>query len=222
MAEIYGLFSGRDGKVRYVGMTAGDCEHRFKQHQRAQIDRYITPVYEWIHREWRDCFPVDCECLEWCTYAERLAIETKWINAFPDLLNERKVYWRPNKKPPIVPAIKDYMRSFVFNSGGFRGIHWWRDYDMYSVFIGGDWLAWGDSVPGGGGNIFFSTRTDALKAREKYRKGTGGWAADIPQTSDLVDCGILLPQMSSFDFDQNLHAAECDTAAKSEFAGVIT
>jgi hypothetical protein len=114
------------------------------------------------------------------------------------------------------------MRGIIFNSGGFRGIHWWRDYDMHSVFVGGSWLPFGDSVPGGGGNIYFSTRTDALKAREKYRNGTGGWTADILQTSDLLDCSPSLPHRASFDFDPGLHAAECDTASKSEFAGVIT
>jgi hypothetical protein len=221
MAEIYGLFSGRDGKVRYVGMTAGDSEARFREHQRAQVGRVITPVYEWIHREWRDAYPVECVCLESCNYAERQTVETKWINAFPNLLNERKVYWRPNKRPPIMPAIKEYMRGFIFNSGGFRGVHWWRDYDMYSVFIGGDWLAGGDSVPGGGGNIYFSTRTDALKARDKYRRCTSSWPRDIPQAAELLDCGTLLPDKSSFDFDSTLHAAECNTGSKSEFTGVI-
>jgi hypothetical protein len=35
VAEIYGLFSGRDGRVRYVGMTAGDRHDRFKEHRAA-------------------------------------------------------------------------------------------------------------------------------------------------------------------------------------------
>jgi hypothetical protein len=220
MAEIYGLFSGRDGKVRYVGMTSGDRDTRFKEHQRVSTGHVITPVYQWIQREWRHGYPVECVLLQWCEYADRFGVETAWINKFPDLLNERKVYWRSDKKPPVIPEIKQYMRRIIFNSGGFRGIHWWRAWDMYSVFMDGYWLAQGDSVPGGGGNIYFSHRTDALIARDRWR-GRGNWLPDIPQELDVLDCGAELPDACGFDFDPNIHAAECDTAFKSEFAGTI-
>jgi hypothetical protein len=223
MAEIYGLFSGRDGKVRYVGMTAGDCQVRFKEHQRGvATGRYIPRVFEWIHREWWYGYPVECVQLEWCKYDERHQTETKWINTFPNLLNERKVYCRPRTKPPVISEIKEYMRGFIFNSGGFRGIHWWRDYDMYAVFVGGAWLPGGDSVPGGDGNIYFSCRTDALKLKDKHTRAWRRWAPDIPQEADLSEIGAQFPDSCSFDIDPNIHAAECNTADKAEFAGTIT
>jgi hypothetical protein len=199
-------------------MTAGDCQVRFKEHQFIGNGRVITPVYQWIHREWRCGYPVECVLLEWCEYGSRDDVETQWINKFPNLLNDRKVYYRPNKKPPIIPAIKNYRRGFVFNSGGFRGIHWWRDYDMYAVFLGGSWLSGGDSVPGGGGNIYFSCRTDALRLRDIYRRGMRGWLLDIAQE---VDFGAQVSDACGLDFDPNIHAAECDTANNSEFAGTI-
>jgi hypothetical protein len=223
MAEIYGLFSGRDGKVRYVGMTAGDRQVRFKEHQRGvATGRYIPRVFEWIHSEWRFGYPVECALLQWCEYAERDKVETKWINTFPNLLNERKVYCRPRTKSPVIPEIKEYMRQFVFNSGGFRGVHWWRDYDMYAVFVGGAWLPGGDSVPGGDGNIYFSCRTDALILRDRYLKVRQRRAGDIPQEADLSEIGARLPDSCFFDFDPNIHAAECDTAFDAEFGGTIT
>jgi hypothetical protein len=163
MAEIYGLFSGRNGEVRYVGETTGAREVRFRQHQRTQLGRFVTAVYDWIHDEWRAGFPVRCALLERCNDDVRLDAEREWISKFPNLLNERKrgSYWR-HQKPPVLPEIREYMARFVFNSGGFRGIHWWRELDRYSVFVyesgNGQWLR-GDGAPGWTGDIWFSDRT---------------------------------------------------------------
>ena len=173
MAEIYGLYSGRDGKVRYVGKTIGSRASRFEKHKYIATGRYITPVYTWLHREWKCGYPVECALLEKCKNADCNRIETDWINKFPDLLNERKRYGWTDRKPPVIPEIRHYMARFIFNSGGYRGIHWWRDLDRYSVFIlaKGDW-EWlpGDGAPGRTGNIWFSDRTQALKARDGYRQ----------------------------------------------------
>jgi hypothetical protein len=175
MAEIYALYSGRDGKVRYVGQTIGTRDVRFKEHQRSQIGRYITKVYDWIHDEWREGYPVKYALLEKCSYEARHDAETKWISKFPNLLNERKRgYYSHRLRPPVVDEIRDYMGRFIFNSGGFRGIHWWRELDRYSVFIyrgiGTDeWLP-GDGAPGWTSDIWFSDRLEALKARDDYRQ----------------------------------------------------
>ena len=124
MAEIYGLYSARDGIVQYVGQTIGTCDVRFKEHQRSQIGRYITSVYTWIHNEWRHGYPVECARLERCSYEARHDVEREWISKFPNLLNERKRgYYSRNRRPPVIPEIRDYMGRFIFNSGGFRGIH---------------------------------------------------------------------------------------------------
>lgn len=174
MAEIYALYSGRDGKVRYVGQTIGTRDVRFKEHQRSQIGRYITKVYDWIHDEWREGYPVKCALLEECGYEARHDAETKWISKFPNLLNERKRgYYSHRIKPPVIPEIREYMRRYVFNSGGYRGVHWRRALDRYCVFIyrgiGTDeWLP-GDGAFGYG-DIWFSDRLEALKARDQYRR----------------------------------------------------
>jgi hypothetical protein len=186
MAEIYALYSGRDGKVRYVGQTIGTRDVRFNEHQRSQVGRYITPVYNWIHGEWREGYPVECALLQKCAFDARHDVEREWISKFPNLLNERKRgYYSRNLKPPAIPEIRDYMGRFIFNSGGFRGIHWWRELDRYSVFIytggGIEWLL-GDGAPGWTGNIWFPDRTLALKARDKYRQGRfRNWLPDIEQ-----------------------------------------
>jgi hypothetical protein len=130
MAEIYGLYSGRDGKVRYVGQTLGTRDVRFKEHQRSQIGRAITAAYTWIHSEWRAGYPVQCALLERCSNEARHELERQWIGKFPNLLNERKRgYYCQHCKPPVIPEIRKYMGRFVFNSGGYRGIHWWRELD---------------------------------------------------------------------------------------------
>lgn len=188
MAEIYGLYSGRDGKVRYVGQTSGTRDFRFKEHQRLQLSRYIPRVYDWIHNEWAAGYPVRCALLEMCSYDDRHDVETLWIRRFPNLLNERKTGHRPGIAPPVIAEIKQYMACFVFNSGGFRGVHWWRELDMYSVMIytgyGVDWLP-GDGAPGWTGDIWFSDRTQALEARARYRqRGTRNWLPDIEQEFD--------------------------------------
>jgi hypothetical protein len=186
MAEVYGLYSGRDGKVRYVGQTVGTRDLRFKEHQSGQIGRFITPVCIWIHDEWKQGYPVQCALLERCRDEARLDVEREWIAKFPNLLNELKRghYWR-HRKPPVIPEIKEYVARFVFNSGGFRGIHYWRELDRYSVLIykGRDW-EWlpGDGAPGWSGDIWFSDRTLALTARDKYRQGRHcNWLPDIEQ-----------------------------------------
>lgn len=186
MAEVYALYSARDGKVRYVGQTSGARDVRFKKHMRIEEGRFITPVYDWVHTEWRHGYPVECALLQWCQYAERLDVEEAWISKFPNLLNERKYHFRGGR-PPVIPEVREYMRSHIFNVGGFRGIHYWRDIDRYAVFIytargQPDWLD-GDGAPGWTGDVWFSDRTAAWKAREKYRQYQTykNWLPDIEQ-----------------------------------------
>jgi hypothetical protein len=227
MAEIYGLFSGRDGKVRYVGKTTGSRKNRFEQHKYIATGRYITKVYTWLHGEWNCGFPVRSALLEQCSNADCERIETEWINRFPDLLNERKRYWRGERKAPVIPEIREYMGRFVFNSGGYRGIHWWRELDRYSVFFyaGGDDWRWlpGDGAPGWNGEIWFTHRADALKAREKHRQGRHCyWLRDIEQEFDLPNARLELPDICDpIDFAPSINGAECNAPFESEFAGTI-
>jgi hypothetical protein len=104
MAEIYGLYSGRDGKVRYVGQTTGARDARFKEHQHCQTGRFVTAVYNWIQHEWLAGYPVKCALLERCSNEARHDLEREWISKFPNLLNERKkgFDWC-HRKPPLSP-----------------------------------------------------------------------------------------------------------------------
>jgi hypothetical protein len=169
MAEIYALYSARDGKVRYVGKTIRSRADRFEQHKRIAVGRYVTRVYDWLHNEWRHGYPVEYALLERCSNESCRQIEKEWMNKFPNLLNEQSYIYRGGS-PPVIREIRKYMHSHRPNCGGFRGIHWWGDIGQYTVLTySGEWLL-GDAAPGWGGNIFFSDRTTALNARERYRQ----------------------------------------------------
>jgi hypothetical protein len=145
-------------------------------------------LYTWIHEEWAASFPVQCALLQQRSDAECDDLETQWMTKFPNLLNDNKYYYSGDK-PPVVPEIKEYMSRFVFNSGGYRGIHWWRQLDRYSVFLyighrqGWRWLD-GDGAPGWTGDIWFSDLKHALEVREKYREHYT-WLPDIEQEADV-------------------------------------
>lgn len=177
MAEIYGLFSGRDWIVRYVGETAGAREDRFREH----IKFDDGALRDWYLEEWKQGYPIECALLQECEYEDRKDVETTWINKFPSLLNQRKHYYWRSSTHPIVPAIVEHRRRYRYNVGGFRGVHYDVQCDRYFVLIytgcrwrhvGFEW-ALGDTEPGctaaEGGNIWFSDRTRALIARDKQR-----------------------------------------------------
>ena len=182
MAEIYALYSSRNGIVRYVGETGGSCQDRFREH----LLYSGGALRRWFLEEWQQGFPIRCALLEYCEYEARFDVETAWINKFPTLLNERKHYWWPGRTPPKVqPIVKD-MRRHLFNVGGFRGVHHDKQMDRFFVLIytgrGFEW-ALGDEVPGltasQGGNIWFSDRTSAVKARDKQRWRSVQYLPDV-------------------------------------------
>jgi hypothetical protein len=95
MGEIYGLYSCRDGAVRYVGETMYPRETRFKQHRR-DAWKQDTPLRQWLLEEWKDGFPVRHVRLEWCENAQLSDRETEWIGKFPNLdggLNRSKQHF---------------------------------------------------------------------------------------------------------------------------------
>jgi hypothetical protein len=174
MAEIYGLYSGRDGCVRYIGQTVGLCTDRFEQHKRSPS----TNLHKWFHNEWRDGYPIECVRLQSCDDDVRRRVELYWMARFPGLLNDRisAQTWLTAHcgNPPKIPEITAYMRRYLFNVGGFRGICYDRHWDCYQVLMyTGEWL-FGDEcdemMPGWGGNMWFPDRTAALIARDKARQ----------------------------------------------------
>ena len=186
MVEIYGLYTTRNGRVRYVGQS-GDRELQFKEHQRSP-----GPVRRWIHHEWRHGYLIGCALLERCDDDKRDALETKWAYSFPraELLNQRKLrpmWWSDPPKLPVVPEIVTYMRRYIFNVSGHRGVHHDRDTGYYRVLIyhngyGVEWLK-GDELPGGSAPIWFSDLARAVNARDKFRRHLRGptpWAVKLP------------------------------------------
>jgi hypothetical protein len=116
---------------------------------------------------------------------------------FPGLLNDRisGQIWLTAicSKPTKVPEITAYMRRYLFNVGGFRGVHYDRHWDCYQVLnytgSGAEWLFGNqcdEMMPGWGGNMWFPDRTAALIARDRARQWRphGRWAPDIEQSED--------------------------------------
>src|SRR5579864_8453680 len=176
MAEVYGIYSARDGNVRYVGLTVGTRWRRFQQHKRNMWFDH-PELSDWAHNEWRHGYPVEFALLQMCSneVAEQVAGER--IKKFPNLFNKRKLINSYHGiKPPKVPEIDAYMRGNSFNHEGHVGVHYSIGWDRFSVlFFGSGGIEWliGDERPGltanEGGNIWFSDLARALRAREQRR-----------------------------------------------------
>jgi len=114
MAEIYGLFSGRDGRVRYVGQTTGSHEDRFKQHLRSPSNC----LYSWFHSEWKYGYPIESVLLQSCDDAVRGPVERWWMARFPGLLNDRisGQIWLTGacSTAPKIPEITAYIRHNIY------------------------------------------------------------------------------------------------------------
>jgi hypothetical protein len=180
-ADIYVLYSPRDGRVRYVG-ESGDRMLRFKEHLRsAENSPGGCPVSKWFHQEWRRGYQVRYARLEVCDFDDRKQIETKWIRQFPrdDLLNQRKkspLYLRIGStdwplqykppKPPRIAEIDSHMRRYIFNVEGFLGVHYERDSGYYRVLVYNGRLAphWLEDKLADG--QWFSDLSRALSARD--------------------------------------------------------
>ena len=207
MAEIYALYSGRNGRVRYVGQTTGLCTDRFEQHKRSPS----ANLYKWFNNEWRDGYPVECARLESCDHDVRSSVERQWMARFPGLLNERMSFriWMSAHcgKPPKVPEINAYMRRYLFNVNGFRGVCYDRHWDCYQVLIytgfAVEWLLGDEMMPGWGGNIYFSDLTAAVKARDNDRK----WRKTVKYPRDI--------EMSE---DEPFSTASCPTSISHDTA----
>jgi hypothetical protein len=119
-----------------------------------------------------------------------------WMMRFSGLLNERisGQIWLTGtcSKPLRIPEIMTYMRRYLFNVGGFRGVRYDRHWDRFQVLIftgySAEWLYGEDCdelLPGWGGNMWFPDRTAALVERDKERAwrrrlGRGiDWSPDI-------------------------------------------
>ncbi|MFO1208996.1 MAG: hypothetical protein U1E40_07210 [Amaricoccus sp.] len=88
MGVVYGLYSTRDGQVRYVGQTEYTARKCLDLVTTKALDREPGALYDWLRDEWRaehevrayvvqdDIIPADLEMFE-----------TYWIQQFTGLLN---------------------------------------------------------------------------------------------------------------------------------------
>jgi hypothetical protein len=90
MALIYGLYSTRDGRVRYVGQSEYTARKRLDRWITDALDRKTGAVAEWIQAEWRDGFDVEAWVLQdEIIPADLEMFECHWIEQFAGLLNRR-------------------------------------------------------------------------------------------------------------------------------------
>ncbi len=96
MGEIYGLYSTRDGQVRYVGQTEYHARKRLDLIVTKALDREPGTLFDWVRDEWRAGHEVKAQVLQDDVIPADLEMfEAYWIEQFAGLLNV---------KPPADPA----------------------------------------------------------------------------------------------------------------------
>jgi hypothetical protein len=100
VGEIYCLYANENGIPRYVGMTEGDAEKRWKKHITSALDKVSGELYDWIRDVTRRGGYIDFHVLQsGIIPAELKFYEDYWITQFPDLFNVRA-----NATPPVTPS----------------------------------------------------------------------------------------------------------------------
>jgi hypothetical protein len=88
MGVIYGLYSTRDGQIRYVGQTEYTSKKRLELSITKSLDRHDGPLYDWIRGEWREGYDVRAYDLQDDIIPADLDMyENYWIEQFSALLN---------------------------------------------------------------------------------------------------------------------------------------
>ncbi len=88
MGVVYGLYSTRDGLVRYVGQTEYTAKKRRDLLVTKALDQEPGALLDWIRDEWRQGHEVDWWLLqEDIIPADLKMFEGYWIEQFSGLLN---------------------------------------------------------------------------------------------------------------------------------------
>lgn len=96
MGVVYGLFSTRDGRVRYVGQTEYTARKCLDLITTKALDREPGALCDWLRDEWRADHEVRAHVLQDDIIPADLEMfETYWIEQFTGLLNT---------KPPADPS----------------------------------------------------------------------------------------------------------------------
>jgi hypothetical protein len=87
---IYGLYSTRDGRVRYVGQSEYKVRKRLDRWIADALERKAGAVSDWIQSEWRGGHEVEAWVLQDDIIPADLEMfENHWIEQFAELLNSR-------------------------------------------------------------------------------------------------------------------------------------
>lgn len=96
MGEIYGLYSTREGLIRYVGQTEYSARKRLDLIITKALDREPGALYDWVRDAWRTEHEVRAYVLQDDVIPADLEMfEAYWIEQFSGLLNI---------KPPADPT----------------------------------------------------------------------------------------------------------------------
>jgi hypothetical protein len=88
MGVVYGLFSTRDGLVRYVGQTEYTARKRLDLIVTKALDHESGALYDWVRTEWRSGAEVRAYVLQDDIIPADLELfERYWIEQFAGLLN---------------------------------------------------------------------------------------------------------------------------------------
>lgn len=88
MGEIYGLYSTRDGQIRYVEQTEYTARKRLDLIVTKALEREPGALYDWIREEWRADHDVRARVLQDdIVPADLEMFEQYWIEQFGGLLN---------------------------------------------------------------------------------------------------------------------------------------
>ena len=122
MGVIYGLYSTRDGQIRYVGQTEYTAKKRLELTITKSLDRDDGFLYEWVRGEWRDGFEVKYYNLqEDVIPADLDMFENYWMEQFSDLLNIKPPYNPKCLTSDIGKRINDAVRAQLHGDSASTG-----------------------------------------------------------------------------------------------------
>lgn len=88
MGAIFGLYSTRDGLVRYVGQTEYTARKSLDHIVTKALDREPGALFDWLRDEWRGDYEVRAHLLQDDVVPADLEMfERYWTEQFSDLLN---------------------------------------------------------------------------------------------------------------------------------------
>ena len=88
MGVIFGLYSMRDGQVRYIGQTEYTTRKQLDLIITKALDREPGPLYDWVRDEWRSEHEVRAHVLQDDIIPADLEMfEAYWVEQFSGLLN---------------------------------------------------------------------------------------------------------------------------------------